>query len=82
MRNSTSCSASAATFLTHCLSLHLYFAYILIMSFKQNIKKESYDSNDVILVKEEFDLTQRQSSSTEYEYETTVTHISESKYFK
>ena len=49
------------------------------MSFKQNIKKESYDSDDVIFVKEEFDLTQRQSST---EYETTVTHISDSKYFK
>ena len=50
------------------------------MSFKQNIKKESYDSDDVIFVKEEFDLTQKQSSSTEYE--TTVTQISESKSFK
>ena len=38
------------------------------MSFKQNIKKESYDSDDVIFVKQEIDLTQTQSLSTEYEW--------------
>ena len=50
------------------------------MSKKQNqvLKKESTDS-DVIFVNTKIDLTQTPSSS---EYETSITHISESKDFK
>ena len=44
-------------------------------SFKQEIKTEAEDS-DVIFVKHEVDLTH-----TTTDYETSVTHVSESKYF-
>ena len=50
------------------------------MSFNSNaIKKESEDSDDVIFIKQEVDLTQVPSST---EYERSLTHVSESKYFK
>ena len=51
------------------------------MSFKPNdvVKKESDDSDDIIFIKQEIDLTQIPSST---DYETSVTHVSESKYFK
>ena len=49
------------------------------MSFKSKnlIKKESDDSDDVIFIKQEIDLTQMPSST---DYEPSVTHVSESKY--
>ena len=49
------------------------------MSFKSKhfIKKESDDSDDVIFIKQEIDLTQMPSST---DYETSVTHVSKSKY--
>ena len=50
------------------------------MSFKSNsVKKESEDSDDVIFIKQEKDLTQIPTTT---DYETSVTHVSESKYFK
>ena len=54
---------------------------IVNMSFKPNnvVKKESDNSDDVIFMKQEFGLTQIPSSTY---YETSVTHVSESKYFK
>ena len=52
------------------------------MSFNSNaIKKESEDSDDVIFIKQEVDLTQvHVPSSTDYE--TSITHVSESKFPK
>ena len=50
------------------------------MSFNSNaIKKESEDSDDAIFIKQEVDLTQVPSST---DYETSITHVSESKFFK
>ena len=50
------------------------------MSFNSNaIKKESEDSDDVIFIKQEVDLTQVPSST---DYETSITHVSESKFSK
>ena len=51
---------------------------IVKMSFNSNaIKKESGDSDDVIFIKQEVDLTQVPSST---DYETSITHVSESKF--
>ena len=48
------------------------------MSFNSNaIKKESEDSDDVIFIKQEVDLTQVPSST---DYEMSITHVSESKF--
>ena len=53
---------------------------IVKMSFNSNaIKKESEDSDDVIFIKQEVDLTQVPSST---EYETSISHVSESKFLK
>ena len=50
------------------------------MSFNSNaVKKESEDSDDVIFIKQEIDLTQVPTTT---DYETSITHVSESKYFK
>ena len=50
------------------------------MSFNSNaIKKESEDSDDVIFIKQEVDLTKVPSST---EYETRITHVSDSKFLK
>ena len=70
MGNSTSCSASAATLHPFYIALSICI-YIVKMSFNANaIKKESEDSDDVIFIKQEVDLTQVSSS----------THVSESKF--
>ena len=67
------------------LSSHIAYIYIACisivnMSFKSNtVKKESEDSDDVIFIKQEIDLTQVPTTT---DYETSVTHVSESKYFK
>ena len=69
----------------HCI--HFIFPVLLSicicivkMSFNSNaIKKESEDSDDVIFIKQEVDLTQVPSST---DYETSITHVSESKFFK
>ena len=50
------------------------------MPFKSNtVKKESEDSDDVIFIKQEIDLTKVPTTT---DYETSVIHVSESKYFK
>ena len=79
MGNSTSCSASAATLHTFYIPCTTICICIVKMSFNSNaIKKESEDSDDVIFIKQEVDLTQVPSST---DYETSITHVSESKYF-
>ena len=83
MGNSTSCSALEATLPTSTsVFLIAYICKSIVnMSFNPHnvLKKESDDSDDVVFIKQEIDLTQILSLT---DYETSVTHVSESKYFK
>ena len=65
---------------SHIANIYITCISIVNMPFKSNtVKKESEDSDDVIFVKQEIDLTKVPTTT---DYETSVTHVSESKYFK